>query len=220
MAKRFCSMSYRVRSVSARNCDCLCSERREELLFGQRVIGFGIHLRLLVLGFDARHLRLLREQIVLQLHAKILERGFSRLQREAGVERFLLDLWVAQFENDRIRTHQGARPKQNSLDAAIGRRRQPTRVFRDERAEATHLANERPARDGIDQQRRAVDCWCGGFHPRQCHRYEHQNEQRGDRVRHLAQPLSSQNRRVAGNVHRCAVPEVRTSKPMPEQLKA
>ena len=85
------------------------SDLRDQLFLGERLVGLGLHARLLEFGLDRGGLRLLGQEIVLELHAQVFERGFRRLQREPRVERFLLDLRVAQLEDHRVR-RRPARP--------------------------------------------------------------------------------------------------------------
>jgi hypothetical protein len=84
----------------------------------------------------------LGEQVVLQLYPQVLEGRLSRLQGEARVQRFLFQLGVTQFEDHGVRLYYGARPQHDSLDAPFSGSRQPSRVLRDERSEASDLANE------------------------------------------------------------------------------
>jgi hypothetical protein len=157
---------------------------------------------------------LLREKVVLQLHSQIFQRRFGGLQGETGVERLLLDLGIRELQDHGIGTYYGAGPKRDSLDAPIRRGRQPARIFRDERAEAAHLTDERTALDGVEQESGAIDRRSGGFHARQRHGQHRHDDQSDDSVGNLAEPLAAKDGRVAGNIHRSTVPAGR-SKPMP-----
>jgi hypothetical protein len=77
----------------------------------------------------------------LKLDAQILEGSFRGLQCKFRVERFLLDLRIAQFQDDRVRFDLGTGTQQNPLDAAISRGREPPGVLGDERAKAANLPN-------------------------------------------------------------------------------
>ena len=54
-------------------------ELRDQLLFGERFVHFGLHLGLVEIGLDRGSGCALLEQIVLHLDAKIGQRGFSGL---------------------------------------------------------------------------------------------------------------------------------------------
>ena len=80
------SSDSRFFSVSALRLRLLPGDLGDQLLFGERLVGFGLHLGLLKLGFERRDLRLLGQKLVLKLHAQVLERGLGGLQRQPRVD--------------------------------------------------------------------------------------------------------------------------------------
>ncbi len=181
---------------------CLLHEDAgDEPLLRETLVGLGVHLRLLVIGVDAGELRLLRQQLVLQLHAQVLERGFRRLEGQTRVQRFLLDLRVAQFEDDGLGLHLRAWTQQDSLDAAVSVGRQPAGVLGDERAEAADLAHERPALHRVDEQRGAIDGRRRRLHARERDGDEGDDHEDRHRIRAVTQSLASKDGRVAGKIH-------------------
>ena len=190
-------MSYRVRSVSARSRDCLCtSAERSCCLASASLASASICACLYSASMLATCACCVRRSF-----CSCTRRFSSAASADCSARRALSAscstcglLSSRMTESGRT---SGARPKQDALDAAIGRRRQPARVFRHERAEAAHLANERPALDGVDQQRRTVDGRRGGLHPRQRHGDERPGRAaRRPRSAIWRQPL---RRRIAGS---------------------
>ena len=173
---------------------------RNQLLFRERLVGFGLHLGLLVFRLHCGGLRFLGQQLVLELHSKVFERCFGRMQCQARIERFLLDLRVGQFQDDGVRLDLRPGSQKDSVHAAIGSRGQPPRVLRDERAEAAMLADDRAALDGVREDGRALDGRRGGLHPGQCNRHPDDDEDADSGVERMPQLLAFENRGVADDI--------------------
>ena len=178
----------------------LPGDLRDQLLFRQFLVGLGLHACLLILGFERRGSRLLGEKLVLELDAQVFERGLGRLQRQPRVDGFLLDLRIAQFQDDRIGTDLCAGPQQNPFDATIGRGRQPPGVLGHERAEAPHLPDDGASLHGVREDDCAIDVRRRGFHPRE---REGDGDDRDDTDQcqsGLANPFALENCGVTGDV--------------------
>ena len=91
-----------------------------------------------------------------EAHAQLGELGASDL----GLRLRILDregqLRIGQLEDDRVRADGGARLKHDAVDAAVGGRRYPADLFRDQGADTTHLAQHLTTLDGVDPDRGAL----------------------------------------------------------------
>ena len=90
--------------------------------------------------------------------------------------------------------------KQDAFDASVGRGRQPSRVFRHQRAEAADLPDDRAPLDGVDQHRGALDGRRRRFHPRQRDRHPDNDDDADGGIAGLPEPFSLENRGVADDI--------------------
>jgi len=142
-------------------------ERRNQLALRERLVHLGLHLRFVVVRVNVGCHSLLLQVVVLRLHAEVLQRGFRRLDFELSVLQLLIQLSVDELQNHAVSLHRGARVEEDAFDPPLGRRGNPTNVLGHERAEAAHLAQEGPALDGVNPDRRALDAGRRGLQTRQ-----------------------------------------------------
>ena len=129
----------------------------DELIFRQRLVHLGLHLRLVVVRVDVGGRRPLAQQIVLHLHPEVGERRLGRQQLELGILHLLVELRVGQLEDDSLCLHRRARPEDDSFHAPLRRGRNPPDVLGHERPEPANLPDHRPALDGVRPQRGGFD---------------------------------------------------------------
>ena len=118
-SRRRASMSTRFFSVSALRCDCLriSSETSCSLASASLASASIAPARSRIRCAAACACWVSRS--FCSCARRLSSAGPRRLQREPRVERFLLDLRVAQDEDDRVGRDGGARPQQDALDAAL-----------------------------------------------------------------------------------------------------
>ncbi len=145
-------------------------------------------------------MRFERQQIVVELHPQALQLRLRRVLLEACVQRFLLNLRIAQLENDAVRQDGRAWLQQYALDPCVGRRRNPACVLRHERARPADLPDDRAALDRVAKQRVRRHRRRRRFHP--CERDRDGNDQdHGDHAGANAQQAAPfQKCRVPGDI--------------------
>ena len=129
--------------------------------------------------------------------ARLASAPFSR----STASWLLFERGVRELQNHAVGLHLGAGPQDDLLDAPLRGRRNPSDVFRRERAESAHLANHRPALHGVGPDDRALNGRRGRFQPRQADADEDNGEQTHTGVNRLFDPLSSGIGR-ASNIHK------------------
>ena len=112
---------------------------------------------------------------------RFCERGFGRLHLQLGVLQLLVELWIDELKDDAVGRDGAARTKQDPIDEALSRRRNPADVFGHQRAAAADFAEQRTPFDGVDPQRRALDAGSGRLQTRQAEGDQQNGDQRGSR---------------------------------------
>ena len=80
---------------------------------------------------------------------------------------FLIELRIAELEDDVVGFHRGARAEQDPLDPSLRSGRNPANILRNQRSEPADLANHRSAFDGVGPERRRVHGRRGRPQPRE-----------------------------------------------------
>ena len=136
------------------------------------------HFRGAVLRGNGCGLGALVHQLVLELRFRLLVGGLRSFHLVLCVERLLLQLRIAQIEDDRVRFHRRAGKQIAFLDAPLGGRWDHPHRFRHEGAEAANFAEHRTALHGVGPDRRFVDARRGRLQARQRSR-DHDDHQQG-----------------------------------------
>ena len=157
-ARRLASMSTRFFSVSGLQLRLAPDQLRDELFLGQRFVGLGVHLGLLELGLERRRLRLLRQELVLELDPQVRR---ARPRADCSASRALsASCSTCGLLSSRI-TELGStcapgrsRIRSTRPSVVAGSQRVSSGH---QRAEATHLADDRAALDDVHEHGGALD---------------------------------------------------------------
>jgi hypothetical protein len=161
----------------------------DETVFEQLLVGLERQRRVLVLRFDVGDARFLVQQLAFQFGFAVGKVGLCRGPCQFRLHDRLHQVGVAELEDDRIRFDDRARPEHDALDAPLGRRRDPSNVFRNQRARAAHLTDHVAALHGVDPDGRAIHTWRRGLQPRHANGNENDGEQTHARVNGAADLL-------------------------------
>ena len=137
----------------------------------------------MILAADVGGVRLLLEQLVVQSHLQAGEVGLRGAQLQLGVHELLLNLLVAELEDDGVGGEDlGARQRDDALYGGVGFRGDPADVFGHERSRPSGLADHLAALDGLAPGRAALDGGRGRLQLREDHGDErhHDDGRAGD----------------------------------------
>ncbi len=145
-------------------------------------MGFQIQCSLLVACFDACGGGLLTQQGALELSLSIFKAGLRRLEGKLRFLDGLLQIRVAQLQNDGVGRNLRTRPQQDALDPPLGGGRNPPDVFRDERAGPADLAQHLPPLHAVDPDGSTLDGRRRRLEPRHPDRHEDDGNEGRDTV--------------------------------------
>ncbi len=97
---------------------------------------------------------------------------------QLGIHDRLLELGIAELQDDGRRHDGRPGPEQNTLDASLGSGVDPPDVEGHERAGASNEAEHRAAFHGVDPDGRAIDGRSGRFQTRHADRDQDDDDQR------------------------------------------
>jgi hypothetical protein len=178
-------------------------ELRHQSVFGEIFIDLFVQLRSLELGADRGGDRSLCEPIGHQPRLQAVEVCLGRAQLLLRLTELLLELGIAELEDDGVGRHDRTRANHDALDPALRRRRNPAPRFvhRKQRSEAAHLSQHRSAFHRIHPHRCLFNRGRRGLETRQNDRDEADHEHAGNRERYAAELLLPRDRRGSLNVH-------------------
>jgi hypothetical protein len=144
-----------------------------------------------VIGLDGCGRRALAQAVRRKPGVEAVVVGLGSAQLLFGLAELLLQLRLAQFEDDRVGRDFDAGTNQDALDATLGgsRNQAPGLVDRHQCAQATDLPCHRPSFDDINPDGRALDGRRRGLEARQDDRDKGDDEHAGDRKRDATQFL-------------------------------
>ena len=90
-------------------------DRRNQPIFRERLVCLEVQRGVLVLRLDAGHVRLLAEEAAFQFRLAVLVVSLRRLERELRFFDALLQIGVAQYQDDRVGLHLGARTQHDGF---------------------------------------------------------------------------------------------------------
>ena len=169
-------------------------------LFVEFVVYVMLQLGLLVIAADRSGLGFLVHQFASYLDFQVFVVGLGAFELVFGVQRVALQRGIAQFQNDAVGFHDGARAQDNPVHARIRLCRDPADVFRNECAEATNFAKHGPPFYLVGPNRSAVDGRSGRAQTRKPES-DTSDEQNGDGGVQDASNFLSVSVRWALNVH-------------------
>ena len=133
--------------------------RRDEPQLGKLLVGFRLQARADELRFRRGERCALLQEVALHFHPAIAVARFRSVEVQPGFKRHLLQLGVAQLDDDGVGGDGGSRSNHDPFDVAVGGRRDPPDSLRHERAYPPHLPDQRSALDGVEIDGVAVDPW-------------------------------------------------------------
>ena len=167
----------------------LQNELRDQLVFRERRVHLRLHFGFVEVGLDLRSRRLRLQQVVLQLDLQVLEARQGSRQFQLGILQLLFELRVRQFQNHVARFHCGPWSENDLLDPALRGCRNPSDVFRRQRAQPPDLANHWTPFDRIRPDYGPFDGRRRRFQPGQRDADEHHHQQADRCVDRLPDPL-------------------------------
>ena len=139
----------------------------DEAVLIEGLIAVGFELGLVVGGFRCRQLRLLIETLILQAHFQVRVSRFGGLHVPLGGHQGSLQFGIGQLQQEGIGSHRCARQQNFALHPSVGGSGDTENVFRNQRAQATHIEHHLPALDGVRPNRGALDGLGRGLQPSQ-----------------------------------------------------
>ena len=161
-------------------------ERRDESLREELTVGVRLQARRLALRLGGGELRALVEQIALDLHLPVAVACLRRFEIQPRIEHGLLQLGVAQLEDDGVGRDEGAGPDDDPFHGPVGGGRDPADLLRDQGAGAAHLTHHRAALHRVEVDGVAVDERRRRLQPRDAARDDDDHDGRNRGVQSLA----------------------------------